>query len=94
MEAGHKAISCLAINIVGVVKKGGFMWLTWDGDRELVSVPDQTQQLFSEVGVQLTSHGFRWSHVVLVYLYLSRMADYPSVNAVYFRYFPSQPPAR
>ena len=70
------------------------MWLTWDGDRDLVSVPDQTRQLFSELEVQLSSHGFLWSHVALVYLYLSRMADYPTVNDVYSRYFPSQPPAR
>ena len=70
------------------------MWVSWDGDRELVSVPDQTGRLFSELEVQLNSHGFRWSDVALVYLYLSRMADYPTVNAAYSRYFPSQPPAR
>lgn len=84
--------ACIKIHIG--VAKGGYMWLAWDGDRELVSIPDQTVQLFSELEVQLSRHGFRWSHVALVYLYLSRMADYPSVNGVYSRYFPSQPPAR
>ena len=70
------------------------MWLSWDGDGELDTVSDQTRQLFSQLEVQLATHGFTWSHVALVYLYLSRMADYPSINAIYARYFPSQPPAR
>lgn len=76
------------------VARGGSLWLSWDGDGGVASVSDQTRQLLSDVEVQLTSHGCSWSHVVLVYLYLSSMADYPTVNAVYSRYFPSQPPAR
>ena len=70
------------------------MWVTWDGDRSLDSVSDQSKQLFSRLETRLAGHGFCWSHVALVYLYLSDMANYPSVNAVYSSYFPSQPPAR
>ncbi len=42
----------------------------------------------------LDQSGCGWSNVVLAYLYLSNMADYSLVNAVYIQYFPSQPPAR
>ena len=70
------------------------MWLSWDGDGELSSVSEQTRQLFSQLEAQLTAHGYTWSQVALVYLYLCDMSDYPTVNGIYSTYFPSQPPAR
>lgn len=70
------------------------MWLSWEGDGELHSVSEQTGHLFSELEAKLTAHHYSWSHVALVYLYLSSMADYPTVNAIYSTHFPSQPPAR
>ena len=76
------------------VAKGGSLWLSWDGDRQLASISEQTCHLLSQIEAQLTFHGYSWSHVVLVYLYLYSMADYPTVNSIYSNYFPSQPPAR
>lgn len=70
------------------------MWLSWDGDGELSSVSEQTNRLFSQLEVRLTTSGFTWSHVVLVYLYLSSMSDYSTVNSIYSNYFLSEPPAR
>ncbi len=38
--------------------------------------------------------GCGWSDVVLLYLYLSDMADYSHINAIYLQHFPTRPPAR
>ena len=70
------------------------MWVSWEGDGKLPSVSEQTSHLFSELEAKLTAHGFMWSHVALVYLYLSSMSDYPAVNSIYSAHFHSQPPAR
>ena len=70
------------------------MWLAVDGDPDFLPAADQTQQLFEEVWSHLCECGCEWSDAVLVYLYLTDMSDYPSVNSVYKKYFSSEPPAR
>lgn len=65
-----------------------------DGDPAHPSVVDQTRHLLEAVGSDLEGKGRNWQDVVLVYLYLSDMAQYAAINAVYAQYFTVKPPAR
>lgn len=62
-----------------------------DGDP---TAPDQAQHLFEAIGSDLSREGRGWKDVVLVYLYLSDMAQYSAVNEIYASYFTVNPPAR
>lgn len=65
-----------------------------DGDPVHTSVVDQTQHLLEAIGSDLEGEGRGWQDVVLVYLYLSDMAHYAAINALYGRHFTVRPPAR
>ena len=69
-------------------------WIRWNGDPLIVSIQDQTRDLFARFGSRLCAAGCSWSDVVFVYLLLADMACYKMVNDIYLTFFPSNPPGR
>ncbi|XP_072555026.1 diphthine--ammonia ligase isoform X2 [Paramormyrops kingsleyae] len=58
------------------------------------NIHDQTKQAFSLLQGELKKNGSVFKDIVLVHLYLRRMADFAAVNSVYQAFFEHDPPAR
>lgn len=58
------------------------------------NIEEETTQVMSNVGEVLKSAGFDFADVVKCTIFLKDMGNFPRVNEVYGRYFPSNPPAR
>lgn len=58
------------------------------------SIPDETQQVMVNLEAVLKQAGTSFSNVVKCSIFLKDMNNFPVVNEVYGRYFPSNPPAR
>lgn len=54
----------------------------------------QTEQIFRNLGAVLRASGKTFADVAQVRVYLTDMADYPAVNAIYGRHFEAPYPAR
>lgn len=64
---------------------------------ELVSQSDvgrQTEQVFVNLGAVLKAAGMDFHHIVRCGIYLIHLSDFPTVNAIYERFFSKDPPAR
>lgn len=57
-------------------------------------VAGQTEQVMKNMGAILEASGTSWEKVVKTTILLEDMADFATVNEVYGKYFPSEPPAR
>jgi 2-iminobutanoate/2-iminopropanoate deaminase len=57
-------------------------------------VSAQAEQIFRNFSAVLRAAGKTFADVVRVGVYLTNMADYPALNAVYGRYFEAPYPAR
>ncbi|MGZ5280563.1 MAG: RidA family protein [Pseudobdellovibrionaceae bacterium] len=57
-------------------------------------VKGQAELVMKNVEAVLTAAGLNFKNVVKTTIYLTNMADFQSVNEVYGRFFPEQPPAR
>jgi 2-iminobutanoate/2-iminopropanoate deaminase len=55
---------------------------------------DETTQVMKNLSEILKSAGMDFSHVVKCTIFLKDMNNFPHVNEVYGKSFPSQPPAR
>jgi 2-iminobutanoate/2-iminopropanoate deaminase len=54
----------------------------------------QTERVMENLREVLAAGGLTFSHVVRCGVFLTDMRDFEAMNAVYGRYFPSNPPAR
>jgi 2-iminobutanoate/2-iminopropanoate deaminase len=54
----------------------------------------QTEQVLANLGGLLSSQGLSFESVVKTTVFLMDMADFAAMNAVYGKYFSSNPPAR
>jgi 2-iminobutanoate/2-iminopropanoate deaminase len=57
-------------------------------------VESQTNQVLDNLAAVLKAGGSTFEHVVKVTIYLTDMADFPKVNAIYNERFNEDPPAR
>ena len=66
------------------------------GTRELADtgITGQTRQTLDNIKAVLTFAGSSLERVVKCTVFLSNIADYQAMNAVYATYFPTDPPAR
>ena len=66
------------------------------GTRELADtgIAGQTRQTFENIRGVLEFAGSSFDRVVKCTVFLSNIADYSAMNAVYATYFPKDPPAR
>lgn len=58
------------------------------------NIIDETTLVMKNFGAVLSAAGMNFSHVVKCTIFLKSMSDFPQVNEVYGKSFPSQPPAR
>lgn len=58
------------------------------------TVEDQTEQVMKNLRAVLEQEGLTLQHVVKTTIFLTNMADFPQVNAVYEKFFESPFPAR
>lgn len=57
-------------------------------------VKGQTEQVMKNIEAVLTAGGLKFENVVKTTIFLTSMGDFPIVNEIYGRFFPSNPPAR
>lgn len=58
------------------------------------SIPEQTRRCLMNVGAVLAAAGSSFDRVVKTTVFLTDMADFKAMNAVYSEFFASEPPAR
>ena len=83
------------------VRVGNMLYLSGQigntpGTRELADtgITGQTRQTLENIKAVLAYAGSSLERVVKCTVFLSNMADYQAMNAVYATYFPKDPPAR
>lgn len=64
------------------------------GQLVTANIIDETTLVMKNFGEVLSAAGMNFSHVVKCTIFLKNMNDFPQVNEVYGKSFPSQPPAR
>jgi len=57
-------------------------------------ISEQTERILQNIEAVLTEAGADFSHVVKTTVFLTDMADFPAMNAVYSKYFIDRFPAR
>ncbi len=57
-------------------------------------ITEQTEQVMKNIGAILKEAGYSYQHVVKSTCLLSDMNDFASMNAVYGKFYPENPPAR
>jgi reactive intermediate/imine deaminase len=67
---------------------------TPDGVDVRDSVAAETRQTMENLGATLEEHGYTWSDVVNVTVYLKDLADYAEMNDAYAEFFDGRYPAR
>ncbi len=84
-----------------VVVHGGVAYLSGQipidpGTNQLIAgdIAAQTERVLDNIKAVLESCGASLGSVLKTTVFLRDMADFPKMNEVYARYFPSQPPAR
>lgn len=58
------------------------------------TVQEQAEQVLSNLESVLKAAGLSFAHVIKTTVFLTDLADFSAVNAIYANRFPSQPPAR
>lgn len=83
------------------VKANGFVFVSGlppldrkSGELVKGDISVQTQVSLENVKAALEAAGSSLENVVKVTIYISNAAHFPTVNAIYARYFPHDPPAR
>jgi 2-iminobutanoate/2-iminopropanoate deaminase len=83
------------------VKAGGFLFLSGaialypvSGEMCQGGIAAETELVMNNIAALLAASGLGFGDVVKTVIYLANMGDFATVNAIYGRYFPEEPPAR
>ena len=57
-------------------------------------VAAQTEQVLANIDAVLKKAGAEWEHIVKTTIFLTNMGDFATVNEIYGKKFPKDPPAR
>ncbi len=83
------------------IEAGGWLFLSGQIPLDPLSgqlveggIEDQTRQVLANLEAVLAAGGVDFSAVVKATIYLTDLADFVAVNAIYGKAFPSAPPAR
>lgn len=83
------------------VKAGGFVFFSGQipldpatGELKTGDIAGQTELVMSNIAAVLDAAGLTFADVVKTTIYLTSLADFATVNEIYGRRFPSDPPAR
>ena len=64
------------------------------GELNMSDIETETSQVMKNLEAVLNEAGMKFSNVVKCSIFLKDMSDFIKVNAVYGKYFPTDPPAR
>ena len=101
--AGRRVIFLPGVKTVGPyspgVLAGDFLYVSGQGARRLdgqmpATFEEQVTQCLENMKTIVETAGLTMEHVVYTHVYLENMANYDTLNRVYARYFPRNPPAR
>ena len=83
------------------VKAGGFLFLSGaialdpaTGEMCGGGIAAETELVMKNIAALLAASGLGFGDVVKTVIYLADMGDFGTVNAIYGRHFPEEPPAR
>lgn len=83
------------------IKLGNFLFVSGQipidpATNEVVKggIKEQTERVLENVKAILEAANMTLNDVIMAFVYLSDMADFPQFNEVYSRYFKERPPAR
>lgn len=83
------------------IKAGGFVFFSGQIPLDPVTgvlrggdIAEQTDQVMENIGAALAAAGLAFSDVVKSTIFLVNLTDFATVNEVYGRRFPDNPPAR
>jgi 2-iminobutanoate/2-iminopropanoate deaminase len=83
------------------VKAGGFLFLSGaialdpaTGEMCGGGIAAETELVMKNIAALLAASGLGFGDVVKTVIYLASMGDFATVNAIYGRHFPEEPPAR
>jgi 2-iminobutanoate/2-iminopropanoate deaminase len=83
------------------VKAGGFLFLSGaialypvSGEMCQGGIAAETELVMNNISALLAASGLGFGDVVKTVIYLANMGDFATVNAIYGKYFPENPPAR
>ncbi|MCF8258463.1 MAG: RidA family protein [Flavobacteriales bacterium] len=83
------------------IAAGGFLYTSGQialdpatGQLDMADIATETHRVMGNLKAVLNAGGADFPHVVKTTIYMSDMAHYATVNAVYASYFTSDPPAR
>lgn len=65
-----------------------------DGSLVTGSIEDEAHQVMKNLGEVLAAANLGFANIVKTTIFLKDMNNFPNVNAVYGKYFASEPPAR
>ena len=84
-----------AVRINGMLFLSGQIPLD-PGTMQLVqgTIQVQTERVLENLKAVLASAGLSLEHVVKTSVFLKNLSEFPQMNEVYSRYFPTNPPAR
>jgi len=83
-----------AVQAAGLVFLSGQVALKPGGGREDGDTAAQTRQVMDNIGAMLGDNGLGYADIVKTTIFLSDMAHYQGMNAVFNQYFQEDPPAR
>lgn len=58
------------------------------------TVGEQAEQVMKNIGAVLKAAGADYKNIIKTTIFLTDMADFASVNEIYAKFFPENPPAR
>jgi 2-iminobutanoate/2-iminopropanoate deaminase len=84
-----------AVRVNGMLFMSGQIPLD-PGTMQLVegTIQMQTERVLENLKAVLAAAGLSLEHVVKTSVFLKNLSEFPQMNEVYARYFPSNPPAR
>jgi 2-iminobutanoate/2-iminopropanoate deaminase len=83
------------------VRQNGFVFLSGQipldpesGQLVAGSIEEQTTRVLENVSLVLDGAGLTMADVIKTTVFLKNMGDFPRMNEIYAKYFPTNPPAR
>lgn len=83
-----------AVSFGDLVFCSGQIPLDTAGNMVTGDIKAQTEQVMKNIEAVLKAAGLTFHNVIKTTIFITDMKDFPTVNEVYGRFFPQQPPAR